>query len=186
MNNNENTEKVIREAIEFANNEIKKAKKNTVKSIFIIFAVLAFLSAAYFAVFEFDRPLPYSEELVRTRLLGENVIEIVIQSEEYKDVGAFVSYTAPAEGDIYVYSTQSLASKLFKDPDKVKICFATGIGVTFYYENGEPQVMAGNYVTPGYMQHVYYYTKKYDPDNKPTKKELEENRILVWSRVWYD
>ena len=62
--NKEETEKVVKETIEYANTEIKKCKRRYIKSFFIIFGIILLLILTYLVVFKYEIPLKYSKELM--------------------------------------------------------------------------------------------------------------------------
>ena len=144
--------------------------------------VLAFLFAAYYFVFIVERPLPYKEDLFVARLSKNNILDVVINSDEYKDVSAFMSIDEPGSYDIYIYSTQTMATKLFKDQDRVKTCFLVTDGMILTYVDGTARVEKSGGFTPDIIQHIYYYTKTYNPNEKRNISDYKNNRVLIWSR----
>ena len=59
----ETDEKVVKEIIEYANNEIKKSKKKHLMILILVLTSIILLSTALFFMFTYERSISYSEDL---------------------------------------------------------------------------------------------------------------------------
>ena len=64
MMNREEAEKVVKETIEYANQEIKKKKKKYLKIFVAILGIIVLLTSVYLFVFEYETPVKYSKDMV--------------------------------------------------------------------------------------------------------------------------
>ena len=64
----ENDEKVVKEIIEYANNEIKKSKKKFTTILISVIAGIALIATAIFFAFAIEMPVPYTEGMVEVEI----------------------------------------------------------------------------------------------------------------------
>ena len=66
--NKDEAEKVVKDTIEYANQEIKKSKIRYLKTFLIIFLIFVILITVYLLVFKYEIPVKYSEEIVEVNI----------------------------------------------------------------------------------------------------------------------
>ncbi|MCD8230211.1 MAG: hypothetical protein LUD14_00005 [Clostridiales bacterium] len=154
MEKNE-VEKVLKDTIEYANKEIKKSKKNMMIIGGAVLTIIM-LILAYVAVFVYETPVNYQEGIVEVIIPDDKGIDIEVKMPNYKSANGILVKTDENKYDLYIYITQTLSTKIFKDSDPSNNLLRVGNGmiVDFQSQRLQGYLPDGNDETV--IEHVYY------------------------------
>ena len=183
MNKNE-AEKIIKDTIEYANEEIKKSKRKYLKLSLIVFGILIFLIGLYFGIFKYEIPIKYNDKLINVKIPEDGGIDIYVKLENYKRMKSVLVKTNDSEYDLYINVTSTLFTKLFLDNDKSDNFLRVGNGIIVDFQSGELR----GYIPNGYrsyaIKNIYYIDNLSKRINSMADSELinYKDKVLVWSR----
>ena len=183
MNKGE-AEKVVKDTIEYANQEIKKSKIKHLKNYLIVCEILVLIIITYLIMFKLEIPVKYSNSLVEVNIPIDKGIDIKIGLENYKNANAILVKIDENSYDLYVNVTQTLATKIFKDNDKSNNLLRVGNnmvvdfqseGLRGYIPNGD------NYES---IKHIYYIDNLSNKNMTLNDSELlnYKNKTLIWEK----
>jgi len=184
MMNKSEAEKVIKDTIEYANEEIKRSKKKNLKLSLIVFGILIFLIVLYFGIFKYETPVKYNDKLIKVNIPDDGGLDIYVNLENYKRVKAVLVKTSDNTYDLYINVTSTLSNKMFNDNDKSDNFLRVGNGIIVDFESGELR----GYIPHGYksyvIKHIYYIDNLSNKISTMDDNELinYKNKVLVWSR----
>ncbi len=182
MKENE-SERIIKDTIEYANNEIKKNKK---KNLFILFGIVCLLFlviAVYGLVFNFETSVAYFDDIVNVEIPEDKGIDIKINLPNYKNSNAILVKIDEENYDLYINITQTLATKIFKDDDTSNNMMRVGNGMIVdfqsehflgYIPNGKNHTVIKN----------IYYIKDYNKEIATSSDEelfKINDKQLIWT-----
>ena len=183
MNKNE-AEKIIKDTIEYANEEIKKSKRKYLKLSLIVFGILIFLIGLYLGIFKYETPVKYSDKLINVKVPEDGGLDIYVNLENYKRMKAVLVKTSYNTYDLYINVTSTLSNKMFNDNDKSDNFLRVGNGIIVDFESGELR----GYIPNGYrsdaIKNIYYINNLSNRINSMDDNELinYKDKVLVWSR----
>lgn len=183
MNKNE-AEKIIKDTIEYANEEIKRSKKKYLKLSLIIFGILIFLIVLYFGIFKYEMSIKYNDKLINVKIPEDTGLDIYVNLENYKRVKAVLVKTSENTYDLYINVTSTLSNEMFNDNDKSDNFLRVGNGIILDFQSGELR----GYIPNGYrsdaIKNIYYIDNLSNRINSMDDNELinYKDKVLVWSR----
>jgi len=183
MNKND-AEKVIKDTIEYANEEIERNKKKYLKRIFVVVGFALFLLMLFFVLFKYEIPVKYDNKLIDVKKPIDGGLDIYVNKDNYKRVNAVLVKTSDNTYDLYINVTSTLSNKMFNDNDKSDNFLRVGNGIIVDFESGELR----GYIPHGYksyvIKHIYYIDNLSNKISTMDDNELinYKNKVLVWSR----
>ena len=180
----ENDEKVVKEIIEYANNEIKKNKKKFATILISVIAGVALIATAAFFAFAFEMPVPYTEGMIVTEIPVDEGLDISINLPNYKNAKAILVNIDDNSYDLYICVNQTLATKIWRDNDHANNLLRVGNGIIVDYQS---ESLSG-YLPDGSkaenIVNVYYVDNLSEDMMIMDAVELieYENKVLVWTR----
>lgn len=183
MNKND-AEKIIKDTIEYANEEIKKSKRKYLKLSLIVFGILIFLIGLYLGIFKYEIPVKYSDKLINVKVPEDSGLDIYINLENYKRMKAVLVKTSNNTYDLYINVTSTLSNKMFNDNDKSDNFLRVGNGIILDFQSGE----LNGYIPNGYrsdaIKNIYYIDNLSNRINSMDDNDLinYKDKVLVWSR----
>ena len=180
----ENDEKVVKEIIEYANNEIKKSKKKFAAILISVITGVALIAAAVFFVFSFEMPVPYTEGMIEAEIPEDEGLDIYIRLLNYKNAKAILVNIDDNSYDLYICVNQTLATKIREDNDHANNLLRVGNGIIVDYQS---ESLCG-YLPDGSkaenIANVYYVDNLSEDMMIMDATELidYENKVLVWTR----
>lgn len=187
----ENNEKVVKDIIEYANNEIIKNKKKYVIILISVLASLALLAAGFFLVFVFEASVPYSDGLINVSVPADKGLDIKINLSNYKNAKTVLVKIDDTTYDLYINVTQTLATKIFDDPDKANNMLRVGNNIVVDFQSNLLRQPLPTGCSSENIMHIYYIGELSNKTMTMDDAELIEykNKVLVWERdkkVEYD
>ncbi len=180
MEKNE-VERIVRETIEHANMEIKKAKR---RSMCLAACVLLVLTLAYQTLFHYEIPVAYREGLVSVVIPVDRGIDIHVELRNYQKANAVLVKTGDDTYDLYIGIMQTVATKIFKDFDTANNFLRVGNGIIFDHQGEQllGHLPAGS--DEEVIQHIYYLDDLSEKVAVMTDQALMdmENKTLIWER----
>lgn len=178
------SEQIIKETIEFANQEIKKVKR---KSAYIIGGVIVgvlVLLAAYLLLFVCESPVKYSEGVVTVAIPEDKGIDIRVELPNYTRANAVLVKTGEDTYDLYMGIMQTAATKIFKDTDPTDDLLRVGNGIVFDFQGEQHLGNLPNGVNEDAIRHIYYLDDLSDKVRAMPDEDLiaMENKTLVWEK----
>ena len=180
----EQDEKVVKEIIEYANQEIKNSKKKYLTIFLSIVGTMLFLAALFWGVFQYEMPEAYSKDMMKVYVPIDQGLDINIDLPNYKRAKAVLVKTENNTLDLYINVTQTVFTKIIEDRDKTNNLLRVGNNSIGDYQS---ESISG-FVPDGYdevdIKHVYYV-------DKMTKKMMVmdnrewidyDNKVLIWTR----
>ena len=170
MNKND-AEKIIKDTIEYANEEIERNKKKYFRISLIIFGIFIFLLALYFGIFKYEIP-------------EDGGIDIYVNLENYKRTKSVLVKTNDSEYDLYINVTSTLFTKLFLDNDKSDNFLRVGNGIIVDFNSGELSGYISNGDKSVAIKNIYYIDNLSNRISTMDDNELinYKDKILIWSR----
>ena len=183
MNKNE-AEKIIKDTIEYANEEINRSKKKYLRVSLIVFGILIFLIGLYLGIFKYETPVKHSDKLINVKIPEDGGLDIYVNLENYKRMKAVLVKTSDNTYDLYINVTSTLSNKMFNDNDKSDNFLRVGNGIILDFQSGE----LNGYIPNGYksdtIKNIYYIDNLSKRINSMDDNELinYKDKVLVWSR----
>ena len=180
----ENDEKVVKEIIEYANNEIKKSKKKFATILISVIAGVALIATAVFFAFAFEMPVPYAEGMIEAEIPEDEGLDISINLPNYKNAKAILVNVYENSYDLYICVNQTLATKIWRDSDHANNLLRVGNGIIVDYQS---ESLCG-YLPDGSkaenIANVYYVDNLSKDMMIMDDADLieYENKVLVWTR----
>lgn len=183
MNKNE-AEKIIKDTIEYANEEIKRSKKKYLKLSLIVFGILIFLIVLYFGIFKYETPVKYSDKLINVKIPEDGGLDIYVNLQNYKRTKAVLVKTSEKTYDLYINVITTLSSKIFNDSDKSDNFLRVGNGIILDFQSGELSGYIPNDYKSEVIKCIYYIDNLSNKVSSMDDNELinYKDKILVWSR----
>ena len=182
--NKEDAEKVVKDTIEYANQEIKKSKIRYLRTCLIIFLILVSLAIVYLLMFKYEIPVEYSKEIVEVNIPEDKGIDIKINLENYKNANAILVKIDENTYDLYINVTQTLANKIFKDKDKSNNMLRVGNNIVVDFQSGRLRGYLPNGNNTESIKHIYYIDNISNKTMCMSDTELinYKNKTLIWER----
>lgn len=182
--NKDEAEKVVKDTIEYANQEIKKSKVRYLKNCLIVFGILVLIIITYLIVFKWEIPVKYSNSIVEVNIPEDKGIDVKIGLKNYKNANAVLVKIDENSYDLYVNVTQTLATKIFNDTDKSNNLLRVGnnIVVDFQSERLRGYIPNGNNAEN--IKHIYYIDDLSNKNMTLNDSELlnYKNKTLIWEK----
>ena len=182
--NKKNVDKVLKDTIEYANNEINKSKKKYIIMLLIIVVIICFLIMSYLFIFKYEMPVKYNKELINVEIPEDKGMYIKVNLDNYKETDAILVKIDDNSYDLYINVIQTLATKMFKDKDKTNNLLRIGneMIIDFQSEKLQQYIPDGNNVAA--IKHVYYIDNLSNKIKTMNDSELikYKNKVLVWER----
>ena len=182
--NKEEAEKVVKDTIEYANQEIKKSKNRYLKIFLVILGILVLLIISYLLVFKYEIPVNYSNGMVEVDIPEDKGIDIKIALENYKNANAVLVKTDENTYDLYINVTQTLSTKIFKDNDKSNNLLRIGNSMIVDFQSEELRGYIPNGNNSESIKHIYYIDNLSDRNMCMNDNELinYQNKTLIWEK----
>ena len=183
MNKNE-AEKVIKDTIVYANDEIERNKKKSLKIIFFVFGIFIFLVIAYFVIFKYEIPVKYSEKLINVKIPNDGGIDIYVNSNNYKRLNAVLVKTDDNTYDLYINVASTVFTKIVSDNDESDNMLRVGNGIIVDFNSGELMGYIPNGNKSEVIKSIYYVNNLKNKFSSMDDNKLinYKDKILVWSR----
>lgn len=180
----EEAEKVIKDTIEYANQEIKKSKSRYLKHFVIIFGILVLLIISYLLVFKYEIPVKYSNGIVEVNIPEDQGLDINVNLSNYKNARAILVEIDENTYDLYVNITQTLSTKIFDDNDKSNNYLRVGNSMVVDFQSGNLREFIPNGNNADSIKHIYYIDNLSNKIMVMTDSELinYKNKTLIWER----
>ena len=180
----ENDEKVVKEIIEYANNEIKKSKKKFATILISVIAGVALIATAVFFAFAFEMPVPYTEGMIEAEIPVDEGLDISINLPNYKNAKAILVNVDDNSYDLYLCVKQTLATKIWGDSDNANNLLRVGNGIVVDYQSESICGYLPNGSNAENIANVYYVDNLSKDMMIMDDAELieYENKVLVWTR----
>ncbi len=182
--NKEEAEKVVKETIEYANQEIKKSKKKYLKIFFVIFGIIVLLITTYLFVFEYETPIQYSKDMVEVNIPNDKGIDVKINIPNYKKTKAVLVKVDESSYDLYINVTQTISTKIFDDNDESDNMLRAGNSIVVDFQSGLLMGYLPNGNTAENIMHIYYIDNLSNKTMTMDDSELinYKDKILIWTR----
>ena len=132
----ETDEKVVKEIIEYENNEIKKSKKKHLMILILVLTSIILLSTALFFMFTYERSVSYSEDLFDVGISADKSLIIKV-NQPYKNAKAMLVQVDENTYDLYFNVSRTLSTKIFNDNDKSNDFLKVVNLMVIDYQSGE-------------------------------------------------
>ncbi len=182
--NKDEAEKVVKDTIEYANQEIKKSKIRYLKTFLIIFLIFVILITVYLLVFKYEIPVKYSEEIVEVNIPEDKGLDIKINLKNYKNINALLVKTDENAYDLYINVTQTLATKIFNDNDRSNNLLRVGNNMIVDFQSASLRGFIPNGNNDESIKHIYYIDNLSNKIMSMNDNELMNysNKVLIWER----
>ena len=182
--NKDEAEKVVKDTIEYANQEIKKSKIRYLKTFLIIFLIFVILITVYLLVFKYEIPVKYSEEIVEVNIPEDKGLDIKINLKNYKNINALLEKTDENAYDLYINVTQTLATKIFNDNDRSNNLLRVGNNMIVDFQSASLRGFIPNGNNDESIKHIYYIDNLSNKIMSMNDNELMNysNKVLIWER----
>ena len=180
----ENDEKVVKEIIEYANNEIKKSKKKFATILISVIAGVALIATAIFFAFAFEMPVPYTEGMIEAEIPEDEGLDISINLPNYKNAKAILVNVDENSYDLYICVNQTLVTKIWRDSDNANNLLRAGNGIVVDYQSESICGYLPNDPKAENIANVYYVDNMSKEFMTMDDADIiaYENKILVWTR----
>ena len=184
--NKDEAEKVVKDTIEYANQEIKKSKIRYLKTFLIIFLIFVILITVYLLVFKYEIPVKYSEEIVEVNIPEDKGLDIKINLKNYKNINALLVKTDENAYDLYINVTQTLATKIFNDNDRSNNLLRVGNNMIVDFQSASLRGFIPNGNNDESIKHIYYIDNLSNKIMSMNDNELMNysNKVLIWEREY--
>ena len=184
MMNKEEAEKVVKETIEYANQEIRKKKKRYLKIFVAVLGMIVLLVSAYLLVFVYETPVEYKNDMINVNVPEDKGLDIKINLSNYKKTKAILVKIDENTYDLYINVTQTISTKLFDDNDVTDNMLRAGNGMVVDFQSGLLQEYLPNGNPGESIMHIYYIDNLSDKTMTMDDSELinYKNKILIWTR----
>ena len=180
----ENNEKVVKEIIEYANNEIKKSKKKFTTILISVIAGIALIATAIFFAFAIEMPVPYTEGMIEAEIPEDEGLDISINLPNYKNAKAILVNVDENSYDLYICVNQTLVTKIWRDSDNANNLMRVGNGIVVDYQSESLCGYLPNGSKAENIANVYYVDNlSKDMMIMDDAEVIEyENKVLIWTR----
>ena len=180
MNKNE-AESVIKETIEYANKEIEKNKKKTLRGAIIAVCMVVVIVVIGIVAVTYESPVKYSDNLISVNVPEDEGIDISINLNNYKSADGILVKQADGTYDLYIGITQTLITKVSKSDETL---VRVGSGIIVDYNSEKLIAFMPEETVPEDIMHVYYIDNLTDEIMCMNDSELINyaNKTLVWTR----
>lgn len=172
----ETDEKVVKEIIEYANNEIKNSKKKHRMILLSILTSIVLLSTAFLFLFMYEIPVSYSEDLIEVNIPVDKGLDIHVNLPNYKNAKASLVKIDENTYDLYINISQTLATKIFNDKNKSDNFLRVGNSMVVDHQSGLLLGCLPSGHNDENIMNIYYV------DNFSAKNIATNNGVLVWTR----
>lgn len=182
MKENE-SEKIIKDTIEYANKEIKKNKKKSLFIIVSIICVLVFMVVLYYFVFTHETSVQYFDNIVSVEIPEDKGIDIKVNLSNYKNGNAILVKTDEKNYDLYINITQTLATKMVKDDDTSNNMMRVGNGIIVDFQSEHFLGYIPNGKDYNTIKNIYYikdYNKKIATNSDEDLIKIQDKQ-LIWT-----
>ena len=182
--NKDEAERIVKETIEYANQEIKKSKIKYLKNCLIVCGILALIIITYLIMFKWEIPVKYSNSLIEVNIPEDNGIDIKIGLKNYKNANAVLVKIDENSYDLYINVTQTLATKIFKDNDKSNNLLRVGNSIIIDFQSERLRGYIPNGNNAENIKHIYYIDNFSNKNITLNDSELlnYKNKILIWEK----
>lgn len=182
--NKDEVDKVVKDTIEYANQEIKKTKIMYLKNFLILVGILVLIITLYLLTFRYEIPVEYSKEIVEVDIPEDKGIDIKIKLNNYKKTRAILIKNEEDTYDLYINVTQTILTKIIEDNNKSNNLLRVGNNMIVDFQSGELRGYIPNENNSESIKRIYYI------DNLSNKimcmEDSEfinyEDKILIWER----
>ena len=183
MEKNE-VEKVLKDTIEYANEEIKKSKKKMIMIIAGAVLTIIVLILAYITVFVHEMPVNYQEGIVEVVIPEDEGIDIEVKLTNYKSANGILVKTDENKYDLYINITQTLSTKIFKDSDPSNNLVRVGNGMIVDFQSQKLQGYLPDGKDETVIEHVYYINDLSSKISTMDDHSLIDypDKKLIWER----
>ncbi len=183
MEKNE-VEQLIREAIEYANQEVQKSKRRSRRLVgCVLLGVLALLLCCQF-IFHYEFSVPYRDGMIRVVIPEDEGIDIHVELKNYKTARALLVQTSDSTYDLYMGVSQTPATMLIKDFDPHNNFLRAGNGILLDHQSERFEgAIPGEHKEDAIMR-IYYLDDFAVEITTMTDQELMEyeGKTLIWER----
>ena len=182
--NKDEAEKIVKETIEYANQEIKKSKIKYLKNCLIVCGILVLIIITYLIMFKWEIPVKYSDSLVKVNIPEDKGIDIKIGLENYKNANAVLVKIDENSYDLYINVTQTFSTKMFKDNDKSNNLLRVGNSIIIDFQSERLRGYIPNGNNAENIKHIYYIDNLSNKNITLNDSELlnYKNKILIWEK----
>lgn len=182
--NKEEAEKVVKDTIKYANQEIKKSKIKYLKKFLIIFGIVVLLITTYLLLFKYEIPVKYSNSIVEVNIPEDKGIDIKISLDNYKSANAILVKIDENTYDLYINITQTISTKIFKDNDKSNNLLRVGNNMVVDFQTEKLRGYMPNGNNAESIKHIYYVDNLSNKIMGMSDNELlnYKNKTLIWER----
>ena len=171
----ETDEKIVKEIIEYANNEIKNSKNKYLKILISVLASIILLSTAFFSVFMYEMPVSYSEDLFDVDISADKSLIIKV-NQPYKEAKALLVQVDENTYNLYFNVSRTLSTKLFNDNDKSNDFLKVVDLMVIDYQSGKILTLWGlDYKDLSNIRNIYY------TENLSNENITNNDGILIWT-----
>lgn len=184
MNKGE-AEKVVKDTIEYANQEIKKIKTRYLKKFLITFGIVMLLITTYLLIFKYEIPVKYSNSIVEVNIPEDKGIDIKIGLDNYKSANAILVKIDENTYDLYINITQTISTKIFKDNDKSNNMLRVGNNMVVDFQTEKLRGYIPNGNDDESIKHIYYIDNLSNKTLLMSDSELlnYKNKTLIWEKI---
>lgn len=181
--NKKEVEKVLKNTIEYSNEEIKHNKRKTLKFFLIIsLSIIALILIGIF-VSKYEFTIDYDKDIVDVKIPEDLGLDININLSNYKNANAILVPTDENSYDLYMNVTQTLLTKIFSDKDKSDHLLRAGNNIIVDFQSGKLREYIPNGNDVESIKRVYYVNNSkniaimsYDELTK------YKDKVLIWER----
>ena len=168
-------EKVVKEIVEYANNEIKKSKKKHLMILILVLASIILLSTALFFMFTYERSVSYSEDLFDVGISVDKFLIIKV-NQPYKNAKAMLVQVDENTYDLFINVSRTLSTKILNDNDKSNDFLKVVNLMVIDYQSGEILTLWS--LVPEDLSNIrnIYYAENFTNENI-----MNNDGILVWT-----
>jgi len=184
MMNKGEAEKVVKDTIEYANQEIKKIKTRYLKKFLITFGIVMLLITTYLLIFKYEIPVKYSNSIVEVNIPEDKGIDIKIGLDNYKSANAILVKIDENTYDLYINITQTISTKIFKDNDKSNNMLRVGNNMVVDFQTEKLRGYIPNGNDDESIKHIYYIDNLSNKTLLMSDSELlnYKNKTLIWEK----
>ena len=185
MMNKGEAEKVVKDTIEYANQEIKKIKTRYLKKFLITFGIVMLLITTYLLIFKYEIPVKYSNSIVEVNIPEDKGIDIKIGLDNYKSANAILVKIDENTYDLYINITQTISTKIFKDNDKSNNMLRVGNNMVVDFQTEKLRGYIPNGNDDESIKHIYYIDNLSNKTLLMSDSELlnYKNKTLIWEKI---
>jgi len=177
-------EKVIKDTILYANEEIERNKKRYLKRIIIVSSIIIYLLILFFIIFKYDIPVKYNDKLIEVKIPMDGGIDINVNLNNYKRVKSVLVKTDENMYDLYINVSTTVFRMIFDDNDKSDNLLRVGNGIIVDFESGELRGYIPNGNNALAINNIYYIDNLSNRVATMSDSELinYKDKVLIWNR----